>query len=98
MAKKGTATPRKSPVYGLEEKMLERKGSRAQGAHTIPHAALGDVVSVCCKHSFPGTHKQGVLVLTQQQGRVVEDAWLVKLHQLGPSGEGRARGERIRYF
>lgn len=52
---------------------------------------LGDIVCVQGKHGFPGAHVQGVLVLTQQQGRVVEDARLVKLHQLHLWG-GRGRG------
>lgn len=54
---------------------------------------LRDVQRIHCKDSFPGTHIQSVFVFTHQQGRVVKDAWLVKLHQTYLCGQQSGEGE-----
>lgn len=82
----------------LERKTLGSSvaDSREQGAGPYLVLLPGDVKCAHSKHSFPGAHVQGVLVLAQQQGRVVEDARLVKLHQWHLWGE--RGGGRIRRF
>lgn len=55
---------------------------------------LRDVQRVQCKDSFPGAHVQSVFVLTHQQGRVVKDAWLMKLHQAYLCGQQRREGKQ----
>lgn len=86
--------PADTPRWGCME------GSRVQGPRTYLVLLLGDVESIQCEDGFPGTHVQGVLVLTQQQGRVVEDARLIKLHQTylcgrqGASSEAGKGGQR----
>lgn len=55
---------------------------------------LRDVQRVQCEDSFPGAHVQSVFVLTHQQGRVVKDAWLMKLHQAYLCGQQRREGKQ----
>lgn len=55
---------------------------------------LGDIECAEGKHGFPGAHVQGVLIPTEQQGRVVEDVGLVEplqRHLWGRRGGGVLR-------
>lgn len=62
-----------------------------RGRWTYLMSLLRDVQRVQCEDSFPGAHVQSVFVLTHQQGGVVKDAWLMKLHQAYLCGRQRGK-------
>lgn len=68
------------------------------GGSTYLMLLLRDVQCIQSEDSFPGPHVQSVFVLTHQQGRIVKDAWLVKLHQTylcGRRGGKENKGQGI---